>query len=53
MFESIFKVSGGVDYRDLQTNQLGEFFGKSLNNDSNLLPSDFFKVYSLFYFFYN
>ena len=53
MFESTFKVSGGIDFRDLQTNHLGEFFGHSLRNNPNLMPSDFFKVYSLFYFSYN
>ena len=53
MFESTFKVSGGIDFRDLQTNHLGEFFGHSLRKDTNLKPSDFFNVYSLFYFSYN
>lgn len=53
MFESTFKVSGGIDFRDLQTNHIGEFFGSSLRKNPNLLPSDFFKVYSLFYFSYN
>lgn len=53
MFEATFKVSGGIDFRDLQTNHLGEFFGYSLRKSSNLKPSDFFNVYSLFYFSYN
>jgi hypothetical protein len=53
LFESTFKVSGGIDFRDIQTNYLGEFFGKSLKENPNLLPSDFFNVYSLFYFSYN
>jgi len=53
MFESAFKVSGGIDFRDLQTNHLGEFFGSSLKNNPTLRPSDFFNVYSLFYFSYN
>jgi len=52
LFESAFKVSGGVDSRDLHTNYLGEFFGNSLRKNSKLLPSDFLKVYSLFYFSY-
>ncbi len=52
MFESTFKVSGGIDFRDIQSNHLGEFFGKSLKTNKHLLPSDFFKVYSLFYFSY-
>ena len=53
MFESAFQVSSGVDNRDLHVNHLGEYFGNSLQNDPNLRPSDFFKVYSLFYFSYN
>lgn len=52
LFEAAFKVSGGVDKRDLYTNYLGEFFGKSLRKNKNLFPSDFFKIYSLFYFSY-
>lgn len=53
MFEETFKVSGKIDFRDLQTNYCGEFFGGSLRNQKDLLPSDFFKLYSLFYFSYN
>ena len=53
LFESSFKVSGGVDFRDLQTNGLGEAFGTSLRKNNKLLPSQFFKIYSLFYFSYN
>ncbi len=53
LFESSFKVSGGVDFRDLQTNGLGEAFGNSLRKNNKLLPSQFFKIYSLFYFSYN
>ncbi|MCP5063338.1 MAG: hypothetical protein GY936_12860 [Ignavibacteriae bacterium] len=50
LFESSFKVSGGVDFRDLQTNGLGEYFGNSLINNDELLPSKVFNIYSLFYF---
>ena len=53
MFESTFKVSGGIDKRDLQTNYLGEFFGYSLIKNPKLRPSQFFDVYSLLYFSYN
>lgn len=53
MFETAFQVSNGVDIRDLQVNYLGEYFGKSLKSNKKLKPSDFFKVYSLFYFSYN
>lgn len=53
MFESAFEVSNGVDNRDLQVNYLGEFFGSSLQNNQKLVPSDFFKLHSLFFFSYN
>lgn len=53
MFESAFEVSNGVDNRDLQVNYLGEFFGSSLQKNQKLVPSDFFKLHSLFFFSYN
>lgn len=53
MFEASFKVSSGIDFRDLQTNHLGELFGSSLLENPSINPSDFFKLYSLFYFSYN
>ncbi len=52
LFEAAFKVSGGVDKRDLYTNYLGEYFGESLRKNKGLFPSDFFKIYSLFFFSY-
>ncbi|MCB9206885.1 MAG: hypothetical protein H6610_05780 [Ignavibacteriales bacterium] len=52
LFEFTLKVSGNVDLRDLKTNHLGEYFGQSLKSNPNLKPSDFFNVYSLFYFSY-
>ena len=53
MFESVFKVSGMIDYRDLVANNLGEYFGHSLRINENLKVSDFLNVYSLLYFSYN
>lgn len=53
MFESVFKVSGRIDYRDLAANNLGDLFGSSLRNNENLKVSDFLNVYSLLYFSYN
>ncbi|GBD91489.1 hypothetical protein BMS3Abin04_02221 [bacterium BMS3Abin04] len=49
LFESSFEVGGGLDNRDLITNHLGELFGKSLNKNNKLLPSDAFKIYSLLF----
>ncbi|PID59309.1 MAG: hypothetical protein CR986_06795 [Ignavibacteriae bacterium] len=51
-FEATFKISGAVDFKDIITNHLGELFGKSLRENPNLKPSQFFKVYSLFFFSY-
>ncbi|MFH0733934.1 MAG: hypothetical protein V1773_05470 [bacterium] len=40
-FESIFKVSGALDNRDLFTNKLGEDFGISLLYDKKTMPSSY------------
>lgn len=42
-FESVFKVSGALDYRDLKVNRLGEQFGLELNINKTVLPSVFFE----------
>lgn len=52
IFESDFKVSGGVDYRDIQANTLGELFGYLLNKNIEILPSEILRIYNLFYFSY-
>lgn len=49
LFESSFEVGGGLDNRDLITNHLGELFGKGLNKNNKLLPSDSFRIYSLLF----
>ena len=49
LFEESFKVSGGLDFRDLKVNYLGEFFGKQLNENSKLLPSEVLSLYILFH----
>ena len=47
LFEESFKVSGGLDFRDLKVNYLGEFFGKQLNKNPKLLPSEVLSLYIL------
>lgn len=47
LFEESFLVSGGLDSRDLTVNYLGEFFGKMLNKNNKLLPSEVLSLYSL------
>ncbi len=49
LFEASFEVGGGLDRRDILTNYLGELFGKELNKNKNLLPSDVMKLYNLFF----
>ncbi len=50
MFEATFKVQGGLDFKDIKINHLGEFFGILLNEHPELMPSEILRVYSLFYF---
>lgn len=45
-FEESFYVQGGMDKRDLYVNGLGAKFGKELNRNNNLLPSEILKKYS-------
>lgn len=49
LFEESFLVSGGLDYRDITVNYLGEFFGKFLNKNNKLLPSEVLSLYSLMF----
>lgn len=49
LFEASFEVGGGLDRRDILTNNLGELFGKELNKNKKLMPSDIMKLYYLFY----
>lgn len=44
VFEETFKVQSQIDQRDLQTNQLGNLFGKLLKKDKNLMPSKLFMM---------
>ena len=50
LFEAAFKVEGFIDRRDMIVNNLGEFYGSSLNNNPELLPSQALIFYNLFYF---
>ena len=49
-FEEIFKVQSKVDYRDLDVNWYGDQFGKLLNENEELLPSQIMLIRSLKYF---
>ncbi len=48
-FESSFKVAGSFDKRDLFVNKLGNEFGIALNENHNLLPSQFLIIYNLLF----
>ena len=49
-FEEDFKVESRVDYRDLDVNIYGDLFGKLLNTNKNILPSQVMLLRSLKYF---
>jgi hypothetical protein len=39
VFEENFKVQSHIDYRDMETNKLGNIFGEGLKHNKKLLPS--------------
>ncbi len=49
-FEESFKVQSKIDYRDLDVNRYGDLFGKLLNDNKKLLPSQIILLRSLRYF---
>jgi len=49
-FEESFKAQSKVDYRDLDVNWYGDLFGKLLNKNEELLPSQIMLIRSLKYF---
>jgi hypothetical protein len=46
-FEEDFKVASRVDYRDLDVNSYGDYFGKLLEEHNELLPSQVMLIRSL------
>jgi hypothetical protein len=46
-FEENFKVQSSVDIRDLDVNDYGRLFGKLLQENKNLLPSQIFLIRSI------
>jgi hypothetical protein len=48
-FEESFKVQSSIDLRDLDVNDYGRLFGKLLQKDKNLLPSQIFLLRSTRY----
>lgn len=41
-FEETFKVQSQIDLRDIQTNELGNLFGKLIKKNKNIMPSHLF-----------
>ncbi len=53
VFEQDFKVQSSIDIRDLQTNALGNIFGRLLKKNKNVLPSKVMLIRTLFYIRYH
>lgn len=51
-FEEDFKVDSRVDYRDIDVNSYGDYFGKLLEDHKELLPSQIMLIRSLRYFIF-
>ena len=49
-FEESFKVQSKIDYRDLDVNWYGDLFGKLLNDNKKILPSQIMLIRSIGYF---
>ncbi len=49
VFEQDFEVQNSIDSRDLQTNILGNIFGRILKKNEDVLPSQVMIIRSLFY----
>ncbi len=47
VFEKNFQVQNNIDIRDLAADKLGDYFGKILKNNKQILPSDMFIIYSV------
>lgn len=50
VFEESFKVQSEIDFRDIDVNYYGRFFGKLLKNDKTILPSQIILLRSLKFF---
>ncbi len=53
VFEQNFEIQNSIDFRDIETNYLGNMFGEILKKNKNILPSQVMMVRTLFYCRYN
>lgn len=49
VFEQDFEVQNSMDWRDIETNYLGNIFGEILKENKNILPSQVMLIRTLFY----
>ncbi len=49
VFEQDFEVQNSMDWRDIETNYLGNVFGEILKENKNVLPSQVMLIRTLFY----
>lgn len=53
VFEQDFEVQNSIDFRDIETNYLGNMFGEILKKDKTILPSQVMIIRTLFYLRYH
>ena len=49
VFEQNFEIQNSIDFRDIETNYLGNMFGEILKKNKNILPAQVMMIRSLFY----
>ncbi len=49
VFEQNFEIQNRIDFRDIETNYLGNIFGEVLKKDKNVLPSQVMIIRTLLY----
>jgi hypothetical protein len=53
VFEQDFEVQNTIDFRDIETNYLGNMFGEILKKDKTILPSQVMMIRTFFYLRYH
>ncbi len=53
VFEQNFEIQNRIDFRDIETNYLGNIFGEVLKIDKDVLPSQVLIIRTLLYFRYH
>jgi hypothetical protein len=50
LIEDAFSKDGKIDWKDIIVNHLGELYGRLLDENEDILPSEVLKIYSLFFY---